>query len=108
MPGITHLKSSIAIVIKIIKTVDVALSDNKVDIREGFSIAYAGIQFWNVVKKAKNLREEFLDLSEAEKKELNESFVSEFDIQSEHIELVIENIFASLLGLAKSIDSISQ
>lgn len=51
------------------------------------------------------IKDEYLDLSDAEREELKELVKKKFDIHNDKIESVIENSFAILLDIEKAIHS---
>jgi hypothetical protein len=100
MEGIEKLKAALGAVIKLAKVTDTALDDKKITVIEGLKIGVASFQVWLAVKDFDTLKAEYADLDETEKDELVTYFVTEFDLNEDDIEEIIEEIFTALMQLA--------
>ena len=93
------LKDALSTVIKISEKTDEALQDGKVSIAEGVAIAMASIGLISVVRNAKEIKQEYLDLTSEQQSELTLWFNAEFDFIDDSLETIVETVFAILIQL---------
>ena len=104
MLGIETIKKDLAILIAVARETDKSLSDDgKISIFEGFNIAIKAVKIWEITKNAKELVEEYKDLDETEKLELQAWFANEFNIENDKIESIVETAFAVLVEMSELI-----
>lgn len=104
--GIEKLRGAISGLIRVAQVSVDAFDDGKLSLIEGAKIAVAGFQFWNTVKDIEALKQEWLDLNDAEKTQLVNFFKSEFDLQNDDLEMLIEQMFEAIIHLATAFNSV--
>lgn len=99
--GIENLKIALGFAIGLGEKIEAALADDgKITWSELFSFIPVLTGVPTVVKAAPQLLDEFKDLSQAEKDELNAWLQSELDLSNDKLETYIEKGFELLLALS--------
>jgi len=100
MAGIDELKEAAKAVIVFGTKLEEVLEDGKVTLMEGLSVVISTApDAFELVRDAKVIREEFLDLDPVEKQELLEYVVEELDLKADGVEAVAEAGFNVLISL---------
>ena len=94
-----NLKNALLTIIETGETTVEDLEDGKISISEGMAITWKAIGFVKVVKNFKAIKEEYLNLDDAQKEELVQWFNEEFDIADDNAEEIVETVFESLIKL---------
>lgn len=104
--GIEALKGVISFAMDIKKDVEKAKEDDgKVKgAAEFIQIAMNGLKLPKLIASGKDIKNEYLDLSDAERAELNSWFAAEFDIANDKVEGYIERAFGLALAITDLID----
>lgn len=76
-----------------------ALDDNKVTLFEGLGFIDNIIEMIKLVKDIRNIFESYKELTSAEKAEISQFFINNFEMKNQLTESTIEKIFALLLNL---------
>lgn len=106
--GIERLKKDLTILGKLVKTVDKALEDGKVNLVEGIGIAFKVADLIKVAKTFKEAKHELLDLTAEESIELENHFRQEFDLRNDQAEMVVEMMVELALQVAISMEVIGE
>ena len=100
MANIEHLKEAISWVLDTQNKVEKFLKDGKIKFSESFSLLGQLLNFWKLVRQIKDIKAEFEDLDESEKKALYEYFSANFDLKNDKVESIIEKAFYAMLHLS--------
>lgn len=100
--GIETLKKTATAVVKLGLKVEDALEDGKITFFEALSIGIGTApEAFALAQKGTQLKQEYTDLSDAEREELVTHVVEEFELESDKLEAVIEAGFELLVSLEK-------
>ena len=104
--GIETLKQTALTAIKFGQKLEDALADGKLSWGEGLSLAIGvAPDVFKLVPKASLIIAEYKDLSDEERKELAEFIVTELDLESDKVEVLVEKGFALLVALDELIEA---
>lgn len=106
--GINELKTSLTAIAVVVKTIDEAAADKKVNVVEGVKIALKGLSLIKVVKNLKTAKAELLDLDGAEKAELKQHFEKVFELRNEEAEKMVESLVALAIDLSDNLSLLSK
>ena len=105
--GIENLKVALVAAISLGEKIEGKLDDGKLTGAEALSIAVGSFgSIVKVVKSAKQIKAEYLDLDEQETKELGQLIKDELELENENIEVAIEKAIDFLYALDEMIDAI--
>lgn len=96
--GIDNLKKIVKFACDFTAQINTALSDGKFTWTDSFGFIDELTQVPGVIKAFPAVKQEITDLDEAEKKELYDFIVENFDIPDDHVEKLIENSIAFTLA----------
>ena len=106
---IGDLKKALLVLISISMNTEKALEDdNHIDFGEGTKIAFSALGLIKVIKEIKPLAIKFKSLTSLEKSELTAWFRKSFDFINDNLEVIIEDIFETLLDMAGLLTVVSQ
>lgn len=103
MYGIENIKSALDFAFQFGFKLGDTLEDGKVAWTEVLGFAGLAVKIPNLISHAKDLKNEFLDLTIEEQNEINIYFQDKLDISNDKIEFFIEKAFAWLLTTAELI-----
>tara|TARA_R100001460_G_scaffold41842_1_gene77680 strand:- start:25 stop:393 length:369 start_codon:yes stop_codon:yes gene_type:complete len=84
-------------------------NDKKLDFFEALSIIPKALELSKIIKNAPMLKEEWQDMSEAERIEINKAVAEKFDLKEDEIELQVEESIDLVIKNVKYItDTISR
>ena len=91
MHGIEKLKEACLLVINLAEGFESKLEDGKLTVWEALGIAGKNAKdVLNVIRNAKGIKAEFLDLDDQEKEELIAYIKSELDLENDKLEEIVE------------------
>ena len=100
--GVENIKKAIGAVINIGENVEQARDDGEVSLGEAISITVGAIPpMFNSVKNWNKIREEYNDLSNAERQEIKTWVQEEFDLEDDFVESKIEAAFDVVVSIEK-------
>lgn len=102
--GIENLKKFLKFSAKVTESVEAARADGEIDWTDYRHFVDDIPAIMGVVAAAPQLKDEILDLSSDEKKELQTYFKEELDIDNDNLEELIENIVSQVINVASFID----
>lgn len=102
MVGIDVLKSDIVGIAKVIKKIDLAMTDDKISFSEALGLAFEIPTLFKIAKSYKDVIGEIKDLTKEELAEINEFFAIEFDITNDKAEKVVEEVVALIVTLVST------
>ena len=99
--GVDNLKKAILAVIKLAEKIDKNLADDgKITLWEALGIGGASVgDLVFVIKNASIIDDEFADLDEQEREEVLSFIKSEFDLQNDKLESIIETSLVIIMQL---------
>lgn len=98
--GIETIRDTLEAVIEFGQKVEEAAADGKVTWTEGISLAVGAIpDAYNIARDGRQLKAEYLDLTDVERDEIVEYIVNELDLDNEDVEVKIEKGFALLVAM---------
>lgn len=103
MIGIEKLKEDITTIVKIIEKVNKSLEDDKISFTEVIGMAFTLPDLFKIIKGYKQSFQELKDLTEIEVFELVQHFKTEFDIDNDSAEVMVENIIEVIMTVAASL-----
>lgn len=106
--GINELKTSLTAIAMVVKTIDEAAEDKKVNVVEGVKIALKGLSLIKVVKNLKTAKTELLNLDGAEKAELKQHFEKVFELRNDEAEKMVESLVALAIDLSDNLSVLSK
>lgn len=107
MLGIEKLKDAATAAVNFGEKIEDALADGKLSFVEGITIAIGSApEVFGLIQDGKEIKAEFQDLDDFERRELVEHVAAELDLDSDGIEEVVENGFDLLVSLEALISSI--
>lgn len=98
MFGIDNLKKVVKFSCDFTAQINTAMADGKFSWTESFGFIDELAQIPGVIKSFPSVKQEIADLDVAEKKELYDFIVDNFDIPNDHVEKLIENSLAFALA----------
>lgn len=102
------VEEAVDTVITLAMSADSALEDNKISIAEGVSLGIKAIGIWRIIKNFPQIKEQLLNMGALEKAEMSEKFVNKFDLRDDQLEMIIEQIFAALLGFSDLLELLNK
>ena len=103
--GVENLKKVVLFGAKLGEGVATILEDGKIELAEAASLLPVLMEVPGILSNKDKIKEEVADLSEAERAELKEAFVSEFDITNDTLELNIEKSVNAAVAILDLIDA---
>lgn len=102
--GIDRLKKNFTVIAKLVKAVDSALEDGKVNIAESVGIAFKAVDLIGVVKNLAEAKTELAHLEAQEMTELVAHFREVFELRSKDAEQMVETIMELALQVLFSME----
>jgi hypothetical protein len=105
--GIEQLKGALASLVNFAERIQECAQDGKINLWEKLSIAADGTALAIQISRAKQIKAEYEDLSEAERAEVIAFIRDEYDHNNAKTEEIVECAFESALALEKLIKAIA-
>lgn len=99
--GIEVLKKDMLVVAKISGTIEDALEDSRISPIEGVLIAKDALGFFGVIKNWSKAQAELKNLSDQERVTLVNHFQTNFDLENDTAEYIVETVVEIMLGFVK-------
>jgi len=108
MYGTEKLKEALLVLIRFSDALDKRLDDGKLSLVEGITLVPKLTKLPQIIADFESIKNEFLDLDEIEKAEINQFIKDELDLVNDKVEDLIESVFDLGLAVASVVDKVRE
>ena len=102
-----NLKNAILKVVKVVEKTDDAFEDGQFTVIEGIGIGVNLVPFIGVFQSWKEIKAEYIALTDESRIELISWFTENFDIRNDNVEVIVEMVFGALVQMGEALEMLA-